>query len=254
MKPRMVIGNEDPSDTPAGPGVEAQPQDRFVERMFSGFGHASEIPRVERQQHFTKPAYRPLRQSISQSAPQYRLPVQGTMAQVQVDSPAIDVMTDLSRVAAVSIGIDRTVDQAQRAMLDHGVRALFVVETPSIVLGIITSTDVLGERPIQLAYERGARHDEVLVRDVMTPAERLEMMELEDVLRARVGDVIASLRLLGRQHALVIESMQMQRTASTRVVRGIFSVTQIARQLGLAPQPVHDIARTFSEIEAAIGA
>ena len=77
-------------------------------------------------------------------------------------------------------------------------------------------------------------------------------MELEDVLRARVGDVIASLRLSGRQHALVIESMQAQ--PSTRVVRGIFSLTQIARQLGLPPQPAHNIARTFSEIEAAIGA
>jgi len=126
------------------------------------------------------------------------------------------------------------------------------VEAAGIVLGIITSTDVLGERPIQLAHERGARHDEVLVRDVMTPAERLEAMELEDVLRARVGDVIASLRLSGRQHALVIESMQAQ--PSTRVVRGIFSLTQIARQLGLPPQPAHNIARTFSEIEAAIGA
>ena len=248
------MGNEDRSDTPAGPGAEPQPHDRLVERMFSGFGHASEIPRVERHQRLAEPVYRPLRQSISESVPRYRLPVQGMAAQVQADSPAIDVMTDLSRVAAVSIGGDRTVDEARRAMVDHGVRALFVVEAAGIVLGIITSTDVLGERPIQLAHERGARHDEVLVRDVMTPAERLETMELEDVLRAHVGDVIASLRLSGRQHALVIESMQNHRTPSTRVVRGIFSLTQIARQLGLPPQPAHNIARTFSEIEAAIGA
>jgi CBS domain-containing protein len=222
--------------------------------MFSGFGHASGIPRVERHGRFVEPVYRPLRQSISETAPTYRLPAHGMAAQVQADSPAIDVMTDLSRVAAVSIGGDRTVGEAQRAMVDHGVRALFVVEATGIVLGIITSTDVLGERPIQLAHDRGTRHDQVLVRDVMTPAERLEAMELEDVLRARVGDIVASLRLSGRQHALVMESMQTQRTPSTRVVRGIFSLTQIARQLGLPPQPAHDIARTFYEIEAAIGA
>jgi hypothetical protein len=35
--------------------------------------------------------------------------------------------------------------------------------------------------------------DEVLVREVMTPAELLEAMELEEVLHARVADVVASL-------------------------------------------------------------
>ena len=35
-------------------------------------------------------------------------------------------------------------------------------------------------------------------------------------------------------------------------VRGIFSLTQIARQLGIPPQQIHDIARTFAEIQAAI--
>jgi len=36
------------------------------------------------------------------------------------------------------------------------------------------------------------------------------------------------------------------------MVRGIFSVSQIARQLGVQPPPDAEVARTFSEIEAAI--
>jgi hypothetical protein len=36
------------------------------------------------------------------------------------------------------------------------------------------------------------------------------------------------------------------------MVRGIFSLSQIARQLGIAVQPGAEVARTFSEIEAAI--
>ena len=79
-------------------------------------------------------------------------------------------------------------------------------------------------------------------------------MDLDDVLHARVGDVIASLRVSGRQHALVIDSAATGAPPATRTVRGIFSLTQIARQLGLPPQPGHDVARTFAEIEAAIGA
>jgi hypothetical protein len=40
--------------------------------------------------------------------------------------------------------------------------------------------------------------------------------------------------------------------ASARTICGIFSLTQIARQLGIPQQQVHDIARTFAEIEAVI--
>ena len=67
-----------------------------------------------------------------------------------------------------------------------------------------------------------------------------------------MGDVVATLRLAGRQHALVVEEVADAPSGQV-TVRGIFSLTQIARQLGIPSQQVHDIARTFAEIEAAIG-
>jgi hypothetical protein len=109
----------------------------------------------------------------------------------------------------------------------------------------------VSEKPVQFTHQRGIRHDEVMVRDIMTPADRLEAMEFEDVLKARVGDVIATLKLSGRQHALAIEHGPA--AVGARSIRGMFSLTQIARQLGLPPQAVHDIRRTFVEIEAAMG-
>jgi hypothetical protein len=36
------------------------------------------------------------------------------------------------------------------------------------------------------------------------------------------------------------------------MVRGIFSISQVARQLGVSLQSVGEVARTFSEIEAAL--
>jgi hypothetical protein len=88
----------------------------------------------------------------------------------------------------------------------------------------------------------------------MTPADLMEAMELQDVLQVRVGDIVETLKRSGRQHALVIESGSADATTASRSVRGIFSLTQIARQLGLPPQVGHDVARTFAEIESAIGA
>jgi CBS-domain-containing membrane protein len=128
---------------------------------------------------------------------------------------------------------------------------LFVVDDARRVSGIITSTDILGEKPLQFMQERNVRHGEIAVRDVMTSADRLEILELRDVELARVGDIVATLKVAGRQHALVVETIDEAMPAQKSVC-GIFSLTQIARQLGIPPQQIHDIAGTFAEIQAAI--
>jgi len=83
------------------------------------------------------------------------------------------------------------------------------------------------------------------VRDVMTPQDRLQVLNLEDVRAAKVGHIVATLKAAGRQHALVVEIDGSGRQA----VRGMFSATQIARHLGVT---IHtsQVAWTFSEIEA----
>ena len=80
---------------------------------------------------------------------------------------------------------------------------------------------------------------------MMTPQEILEVLDLAAVRAAKVGHVVATLRQAGRQHALVVEHDGEGRQS----VRGVFSATQIARQLGVAI-PTSEVARTFSEIEA----
>ena len=226
----------------------------FVERMFSGIGHDFEVPVVQPRRPPHEEPYRPLRQSTATPGVTYRLQNPTAALRVQASSPATDVMTDLSKVKAVTTAAAASVDEAHQAMIRRGVRALFVVDESGVVLGIVTANDILGERPIQIAQDRGVRHVDVLVSEIMTPADLMEAMELQDVLQVRVGDIVETLKRSGRQHALVIESASPDTTSATRTVRGIFSLTQIARQLGLSPQVGHDVARTFAEIEAAIGA
>src|SRR4051812_14569391 len=154
-------------------------------------------------------------------------------------------MTDLRSNTAVIILSGDTVEEAHRRMIQRGVRLLLVVDQNRQVVGVITATDILGEKPMQAVSQRGIRREELIVRDVMTPQERLEGLDVSDVRAARVGHVVSTLRQSGRQHALVVE-----RDANGRMlVRGVFSATQIARQLGVAI-PTSEIARTFSEIEA----
>ncbi|MCK6500015.1 MAG: CBS domain-containing protein [Nitrospira sp.] len=191
--------------------------------------------------------YRVLRQTRLEKCASYFQAETEPMRRVSLESPALEVMTDLKRVQAFTIGPDATLNAVNKAMMRNTVRSLLVADEKRCILGIITSTDTLGEKPMQVVRERGVRHEEVLARDIMTPRERLEVMDFADVRTAEVGHVVATLKSTGRQHALVAEEDDSGR----QKIRGIFSASQIARQLDMAINTTQ-IASTFAEIEAAI--
>jgi hypothetical protein len=225
-------------------------KDHFLKLMFFEASRDVEGPHDDHPLRATG-SFAPLRQGRARPGERFQLPAANTAAPVRLDSPATEVMTDLRRIGAATIGPRASIDEANRAMIVQGVRSLFVLEDSREVMGIVTSTDIQGERPMQLAQARAVRRGELTVRDIMTPADRFEVLDLRDVQQARVGDVVATLRVAERQHALVVEAGEGT-SAGQHTVRGVFSLTQIARQLGIAPQPMHDIARTFAEIEAVI--
>jgi len=168
---------------------------------------------------------------------------------VTLDSPALEVMTDLSKVAAVTIEPSASVNSANDYMIARAVRSLFVTASDGRVLGLGTMTDILGERPVRVSHARGVRRNELVVSDVMTPIDAIVVMRMEDVRSAKVGHVVASLKQAGRHHELVAE----MRPGAGMQIRGIFSASQIARQLGV-PLQIAELARTFAEIEEALGA
>ena len=168
---------------------------------------------------------------------------------VRLDSPALAVMTDLKQVPAATIDLEAPVDAANRFMVRRGVRLLLVSDDERQVLGLISSNDILGEKPVQFALERGIKRQEIRVRDIMTPCEQLEVLRYADLIHAEVGHVVATLQHSGRQHALVAD---MGGDGKTQTLRGIFSASQIARQLGVAIQTT-ELAQTFAEIGAALG-
>jgi CBS domain-containing protein len=166
---------------------------------------------------------------------------------ITLESPALDVMTDLRHIYAAVIEPQVTMESANAFMILRGVRSLLVLNQDRALGGIITASDILGEKPLRFIRERGVKHNEILVADIMTPLEQMEAIPIGAVEHAKVGHVIASLRESGRQHTLVIEN----NAAGKPVVCGIFSSTQIEKQLGAAI-PSSEVARTFAEIEAAV--
>lgn len=173
----------------------------------------------------------------------------GTYERVSATSPAIRVMTSLRQVSAGTIRPDATLAEATQTMIARGVRLLLVVDRDKLVVGLITARDTQGERPLRLVHEQGGHFEDLQVRDVMTPRDAIDLIDIRDVMRAEVRDIVATLKDQGRQHALVAETDPV-----TRQIRicGIFSATQIGRQLGL-PVQTFEVARTFAEIQATLG-
>jgi len=225
--------------------------DHFLRLIFPAGDALVASPRA---QPIAQPApdYPPLPQSKLNSNAGYHLPDATMATRVRMESAAIEVMTDLRRIPAVTVGRFASIDQANRTMIGRGVRTAFVIDDRHGIMGIVTATDVLGGKPVQITQQRGIRHEEVTVRDIMTPVDRLQVIELGDVLKARVGNVIATLKLSGRQHALVVDRVLDPEAGHRQMVRGIFSLTQIARQLDDMPQTL-EVGHSFADIAAAIG-
>jgi hypothetical protein len=78
----------------------------------------------------------------------------------------------------------------------------------------------------------------------MTSLEHLEFFSIEEVQNAKVGHIVASLRDTGRQHILVMENNAVNKPS----ICGIFSLTQIERQLGVTISSTK-VAENFAEIE-----
>jgi CBS-domain-containing membrane protein len=170
-------------------------------------------------------------------------------APVTLDSPALDVMTDLTRVKAATTHPATTLRQAEQLMIYQGVRMLFVVTAMPAIEGLITATDLDGDKRMRVVHERNLHYDELCVADVMTELASLDAIDYARMRVASVGNAIATLQRLGRNHLLVVEAATSR---TPRRVRGVVSRSQIERQLGAAID-VTPIASSFSEIERALG-
>lgn len=187
--------------------------------------------------------FSPLPASGLRAASGFHKPAHGEARRVSVNDPAALVMTDFKKLRALTIQATASMQNAHNKMIANNVRLLLVVDIHNNIIGLVTSTDIDGEKPLRIIQERRIARGEILVADVMTPRERLEAVDMDDLLLARVGHVVATLKAVGRRHALVVDTDDN----GVQRVRGLFSATQIERQLGTAIETV-EVARSFAQV------
>jgi CBS domain-containing protein len=142
--------------------------------------------------------------------------------------PAIHAITDFTREYPVTVDEERQIDAALDDMIRLGVRALLVVREQRVV-GLITSYDIQGERPLQfLQTSTYTRHQDIRVGHIMTPWDRLLAVDWASIQSARAGDLMQVLEDTGMTHLLVIEGAKKN---SPPIVRALLSRARLARQL-----------------------
>lgn len=178
--------------------------------------------------------YQPLSLYQLDSGASYFHPRQSLPERVTTDDPALMVMTDLSQVTAYTTELTTPLNKALDTMIRRGVRLLLARDTNRQIVGLITSRDIEGEKPARILAKAGGAWEDLLVADIMTLQPKLEVLRMEDVANARVGDIIATLRQTNRQHAMVVDA---DPETGKPAIRGLFSLSQIGLQLGLDINP-----------------
>ena len=161
---------------------------------------------------------------------------------------AVAAMVDFARTCPVTTHKQRHIDDALKDMIAAGVRTLIVLDKGAVV-GLITSYDIQGERPLQFlqsgeCIHGTCLHRDITVDDIMTPLAQLPVLDYATVLDARVGDIHETFKASSQRHLVVVE----QRDSGVTRVRGLISLTHLERRLGVsigapsAQRVEHDLA------------
>ncbi|MDH3310265.1 MAG: CBS domain-containing protein [Gammaproteobacteria bacterium] len=171
------------------------------------------------------------------------------LAHAHRDSPAVTVMTDFRTVTPVTIDTEIPIDRALKKMKTAGVRLLFVTNDAYEIIGLITANDILGERPITYTQQTRMPRSNITVAAIMTPQRGIQVLDAATVQMATVGDIIATLHALERQHALVAK---IDEETQAQTVIGMFSTSQISKLLGQdvmqGTPPAHSLAEIVEKI------
>lgn len=191
--------------------------------------------------------------------PRYSIPLQpntsfvrprGTADWVDLDNPAVDVMTDFRVVEPRTVDPDKGIDDALEQMKQQGVRLLLVIDVKQEIIGVITAKDIQGERPIKIVQETQVAHGSIRVKDIMTPQSAMSVLNMISVEEAQVGHIVKTLHELKRQHTLVVE---VDESTGRQRVRGMFSTSQIARQMHTDAADDISPADSFAAIVQSVG-
>ena len=163
---------------------------------------------------------------------------------VHLSDPAMLVYTDFCRFLPVTITAEKTIDYALEKMKSSGIRLLLVVDENERMIGLISAYKILGAKPVMLEEADRMERSQVTVAMLMEPRSRIRVLNLNRLRDTKVGHIVATLHQIGEPYLLVVDE---------GVISGLFSASQISKQLGRNIMDLHEPAHSLAELVREIG-
>ena len=164
-----------------------------------------------------------------------------------LDDLALTVMLDFEHFPPSTIYPDELIDNALAHMRTAGEHLQFVIEKKTdIILGLISSADIQGVKPVKISQERRIRRQEVEVKMIMTKQKDTLTFDIENLRHTKVGSIVATLKHHKQHDALVVENCP---DTQTQHVRGLFSLSKIGNMLGIDVASLVPETHTLSELQ-----
>ncbi|GAA4812326.1 hypothetical protein GCM10011365_21060 [Marinicella pacifica] len=161
---------------------------------------------------------------------------------ITLQSPALSVLTDFKQYQPFHLNHKTTAKEARLIMENAHARLRFVVDDASGFLGVVTLDDLSEQKMIQ-KMAAGHREHEILVTDFMQDRNQLKAFDYTELCRAKIIDVIETLKSKRQKHCLVVDR-------DSHEIRGIISGSDIGRALDM---PINiNRESTFIDIAQAI--
>ncbi len=148
---------------------------------------------------------------------------------ITLDSPCLAVFTDFKSAPAETIHPETSITQGLAEMKSAKVKSLIVINDEAEILGLVSLRDLQGAKIGRTAQSHGVSVRELTISQVMVPAEKLEAIDFRILGNARVGHITKIIHEHDLQHLLVVDHDEL----GLAKIRGIFSATRVARQLGI---------------------
>lgn len=150
--------------------------------------------------------------------------------QVELSDHATSVMTDFRVRALFKVDPEDTIDEALQKMKIAGLRIGFVVDSAEKIHGMITSYDIMGEKPMRYLQsvgfaDRGVTHKDIKVKDIMEKPEDWVSVEMKNVEAVTVQGVLDAFQRTGRTHLPVLD----HKDGKEHHLRGLFSSAKVLR-------------------------
>jgi DeoR family transcriptional regulator, catabolite repression regulator len=144
-------------------------------------------------------------------------------SELTINSPATEFFTDFKKHRPLTIDGSTPAIDVEMLMRRAHVRLKLVVDADGEFIGTISADD-LSQQNFMIRIANGDRLHDITVSDMMCPKHEILALDIDQLERSSIGDVIESLQRSGQQHCLVVDRAHDH-------IRGLISASDVARRL-----------------------